>query len=218
MTGIKGLVGLIFLTTGLFAQQTDSRLDSLKQRLDSVIRYEARVQMDVDVSFVNMPVKFANIIYEKGEPLRISSDDFVMIPKRGLDLTLNELYRYPFMTLKLGKVAHKGRECDLFKIIPTTEKSDYSIATLWLDSKALQILKSQISTKKNGVFDVTYSYNTPKDLLPDEIQVAFEVSGIKIPLRFLGKDTRVDKEKMKAEPEQRGTIYLKLTDYSLSRL
>jgi hypothetical protein len=140
-----------------------------------------------------------------------------MIPKRGLDLTLSELYKYPFMTLNLGKVPFAGRECEMIKVIPTTEKSDYSIATLWLDTTALRILKSQISTKKNGVFDIAYRYDSQQEL-PSEIRVEFEVTGVKIPLRFLGKDTQVDREGMKENPQEKGAITLKLEGVEVSRI
>jgi hypothetical protein len=141
-----------------------------------------------------------------------------MIPKRGLDLTLNELYKYPFMTLNLGKVSFEGRQCEMIKVIPTTDQSDYSIATLWLDTTALRILKSQISTKKNGVFDIVYGYEGPQQQLPSEINVQFEVTGVKIPLRFLGKDTQVDREGIKENTQEKGAITLRLEAVQVTRI
>jgi hypothetical protein len=202
----------------LLAQEVDPALLAIRERMDSITAFQAKVQMEVDISFVNMPVKEAEITYLKGEPISIASSDFVMIPKRGLDLTLNELYRYPFMTLSLGKVQLEGRECDLIKIIPTTEASDYSIASVWVDREARHVLKSQISTKKNGVYDIFYTYSGKQDMLPSAIRVEFEVSGVKIPLRFLGRDTQIDKDRKTDDPQERGSIYLSLTYSSLTLL
>ena len=212
------LTGFFFLTAGLFAQQVDPGLNRLIERLDSVTRFEARIQMEVDISFVTMPAKVAYVVYEKGGAVQITSEDFVMIPKRGLDLTLQELFRYPFMTLNLGVVDLNGKKCEQIKVIPTTDDADYSIATLWLDPGAVQILKSQISTKKNGVFDIRYGYAGPKELLPSEIRVELEVSGIKIPLRFLGKDARIDRDKQKEQPQEKGAIIIELSEYQITRL
>ncbi|MDM9631827.1 hypothetical protein [Robiginitalea aurantiaca] len=200
------------------AQEVDPVLTAIKSRMDSIVAFEASVEMEVDISFVTMPVKEAEISYVKGEPIAITSEDFVMIPKRGLDLTLNELYRYPFMTLSLGKVQLQGRECDLIKIIPTTEASDFSIASVWVDRETLHVLKSQISTKKNGVYDIFYTYQAEEDPLPSEIRVEFEVSGVKIPLRFLGRDTQIDKDKKDQDPQERGAIYLRLAHRGLTLL
>ena len=214
----KCIWGILLVGSGLLAQDVDPALQRLKQRMDSISGFQARVRMEVDISFVNMPVKYAEVHYRKGEAIRITSEDFVLIPKRGLDLTLNELYKHPFMTLNLGKVRFAGRQCEMIKVIPTTDRSDYSIATLWLDTAALRILKSQISTKKNGVFDIVYHYKSEPLALPSEILVKFAVSGVKIPLRFLGKDTQVDREGMEANSGEEGTITLQLEDVQLSRM
>lgn len=202
----------------LSGQEVDPMLISVKERADSIISFQAHVEMEVDISFVNMPVKEAEIRFTKGAPISITSDDFVMIPKRGLDFTLNELYRYPFMTLSLGRVQLEGRDCHLIKIIPTSDASDYSIASLWISPGTLQVLKTQISTKKNGVYDIYYSYSGVREILPSEIKVAFEVSSVKIPLRFLGRDTQIDSDKKEESAQERGAIFLKMSYSDLTRL
>ena len=218
MSYIKVLSGLLLVVAGLQAQEVDPALLRLKQRMDSVTGFQAEIRMEVDISFVNMPVKHARVRYERGAPIEVTSEDFVMIPKRGLDITFAELFRHPFMTLNLGRVRLEGRDCEHTKWIPTSGTSEYAIATLWLDTDALQVLKSQISTKKHGEFEIIYDYGGPGELLPSQIRVEMAVSGMKIPLRFLGKDTQIDRDKMKEDPQQQGVIYLQLNNYQISRL
>lgn len=199
------------------AQGVDPALSLVKDRLDSIVGFDVTVQMEVDIRYVNMPVKTARLSYRQGEGVNIQSEDFVMIPKRGLDFGLGELYKYPFMTLNLGEVAFQGRTCELIKVIPTTEASDYSIATLWVDRQRQRIAKSQISTKKNGTFDIEYAYTTAKEVLPRQITVNFQVADIRIPLRFLGREAQIDKGQLKADPGQKGAIRLLFSQYQLSR-
>ena len=210
------LLGLL-IGAPLQAQQVDPALSRIKERLDSIAGFEVSMQMEVDIRYVNMPEKSAELTYSRGSSVHIESEDFVLIPKRGLDFGLNELYEYPFMTLNLGQVTFQGRRCELVKVIPTTDASDYSIATLWLDPRAQRILKSQISTKKNGVFDITYQYAAPGDILPSQIRVDFLVSDIRIPLRFLGREAQVDKEQLKSDPDQKGAITLRFSRYRVTR-
>ncbi len=211
------LIGLLGMGMALQAQQVDPVLSQVKKRLDSITRFEVGVRMEVDIRHVNMPEKSAELTYIQGNSVHIASEDFVLIPKRGLDFGLIELYKYPFMTLNLGEVAFQGRRCELIKVIPTTDASDYSIATLWLDPSAPRILKSQISTKKNGVFDITYQYAAPGDILPSQIRVEFQVNDIRIPLRFVGREAQVDKEQLKADPGQKGAITLRFSNYRITR-
>ncbi|HSR60256.1 MAG TPA: hypothetical protein VLL47_05840 [Robiginitalea sp.] len=212
------LFGVMAMAAAMQAQDIDRALSLVKGRLDSISRFEVTLQMEVDIQHVNMPVKTAELLYEQGNSVLIRSDDFVMIPKKGLDFGLGELYRYPFMTLNLGTVSYRGRSCELIKVIPTTDASDYSIATLWLDRQRLRMLKSQISTKKNGTFDITYEYAAPSDVLPSAITVHFQVSDIRIPLRFLGREAQVDKGQLKEDPGQKGAIRLLFTNYRVTRL
>ena len=47
------------------------------------------------------------------------------------------------------------------------------------------------------------------------MEVQFEVSNVKIPLRFLGKETKVDKSALKDEEAKTGKILLQLTDMNV---
>lgn len=211
------MVTLLGAVVSLQAQGIDPGLTAVKARLDSIAGFEVNVQMEVDIRHVNMPVKTAQLSYRQGKGVHIRSEDFVMIPKRGLDFGLGELYKYPFMTLNLGEVKFRGRSCELIKVIPTTDASDYSIATLWLDRQQRRIAKSQISTKKNGTFDIEYAYDAAEDVLPGLITVNFQVADIRIPLRFLGREAQVDKGQLKADPGQKGAIRLAFSRYQVSR-
>lgn len=210
-------IAVLVTAVSMQAQGIDPALSAVKARLDSIAGFEVNVQMEVDIRHVNMPVKTAQLSYRQGDGVKIRSEDFVMIPKRGLDFGLGELYKYPFMTLNLGEVNYKGHSCELIKVIPTTDASDYSIATLWLDRQQRRIAKSQISTKKNGTFDIEYAYAAAKDVLPGLITVNFEVADIRIPLRFLGREAQIDKGQLKADPGQMGAIRLSFSRYRVSR-
>lgn len=211
------IVMLLGAAVSIQAQGIDPALSVVKARLDSIAGFVVNVQMEVDIRHVNMPVKTAQLSYRQGEGVKIRSEDFVMIPKRGLDFGLGELYKYPFMTLNLGEVDLQGHPCELIKVIPTTDASDYSIATLWLNRQQRRIAKSQISTKKNGTFDIEYAYNSATDVLPGLITVNFQVADIRIPLRFLGREAQIDKGQLKADPGQKGAIRLLFSGYQVSR-
>ena len=74
------------------AQIIDADLLKIKHRMDSIEKFTASLKLDVDISFINMPTKYAGMTYVKGKPPKYSSDDFVMIPKRGLDFTLDKIF------------------------------------------------------------------------------------------------------------------------------
>ncbi|MGI9547725.1 MAG: hypothetical protein ACR2MM_10835 [Flavobacteriaceae bacterium] len=208
----------ILISSGFYAQEPHYILNQLETKLDSMESFDANVQLDVDIDFVNMPTKKAVIHFKKGEKIKIEADNFLMVPKRGLDFTMKELLRYPYLGLNTGKDTINGVEYTEIKVIPESSKADFSIATLMIDTERIRVMRSEISTKKNGVFIINYTYD-PKEseILPARIEVELAISDVKIPLRFLAKEVEIDKTQLKEE-DQTGFIYIQLSNYNINWL
>jgi hypothetical protein len=209
---------LIFVLFGfeiLLGQDIDQDLLRIKQRMDSIEEFTANLVLDLDVDFINMPTKRAEIHYVKDKPVKFSSDDFVLIPKRGLDFSMNEIFKYPFITVDRGPVEKDGRMHRLINVIPTDKKADYAIATLMLDTVSQRIIESEINTKKDGSYTLTMHYQNDEQILPSMIVVSFEINRIKIPLNYTGKGAEIDKEKLKSDEPKTGKIILKINDYKI---
>ena len=65
----------------LNAQNIDKDLLEVQHRLDTIQSFSALVELNVDISFINIPVKHAKIEYTKNEETKVFSEDFVLIPK-----------------------------------------------------------------------------------------------------------------------------------------
>jgi hypothetical protein len=192
------------------AQEQDEDLLRIKERLDTVSAFTADLKLDVDISFINMPQKTATVEFKKGEPMSFSSEDFALIPKRGLDFSFQELFEYPFITVDRGMKTVDGKKLKVVNVIPTDKKADFSIATLFLDLKAKQIAISEISTKKDGTYTLLLDYPDSEAVLPSKVEVQFEMERIRIPLNFMGKEIDVDRKKMRKEEVKTGKIFLTL--------
>ena len=84
-----------------------------------------------------------------------------------------------------------------------------------MDVRAKRILKSEISTKTEGVFTTSMDYKNYMDALPVAVEVQFAVNSVKIPLRFLGKETEVDRNAIKKEGSKTGKIFLTLSEVQI---
>ena len=200
------------------AQIVDADLLKIKRRMDSIERFTANLKLEVDISFINMPVKYAGMIYEKGKPAKFSSDDFVMIPKRGLDFTLYKIFEYPVITIDRGSEVRNGIPYKAINVIPTDKRSDFSIATLLLDTLHRRVVESEINTKEDGTYLLIMKYENVNMVLPAMVEVNFEIERIKIPLNFMGKGTDIDRKKMRAEGMKTGKIFLKLSNYQIKKI
>ena len=208
MIKIVLLIYSILLVISVEAQQMDSDLQLIQQRLEAVRSYEAEVTFEVDIDFINMPTKTAYMVYRKGEKLGFDSNDFVLIPKKGLDFSLSQLLNHPILTVDRGNETFKGVNYKVINVIPTTDKSDFSIAKLYLDLINNRIGAAEISTKKEGMFWIEFNFNKPSQILPNKVTVQFEVERFRLPINFMGKDTDIDRKKMRSDEPKRGSIYL----------
>lgn len=211
------LAVIVMQTMFCNAQGIDPDLERVKNRLDSLYSFKAKLKMEVDISFINMPVKYANIQYQKGKDLRFDSEDFVLLPKKGLDFTLGELFKYPFITVDRGTEQGADGKVKVLNVIPTSDKAEFSIATLWLDIRNNRLLKTEVSSKDNGIFQTILRYTSPSAALPEQVEVSFEVEKVRIPLNFMGRDTDIDRKQMRSEGKKKGRIIMDLdvTDLQL---
>jgi hypothetical protein len=197
------------------AQTVDADLIKIKHRMDSIDQFTANLKLDVDISFIQMPTKYAVMTYKKGQPAKFSSDNFIMIPKRGLDFALTKIFEYPIITVDRGTETKNGKRYKTINVIPTDKRADYSIATILIDVENQRIAESEISTKKDGTYTVIMQYDNEKMSLPSLLEVDFEMERIKMPLNFMGKDTYIDRNKMRSEDLKTGKIFLRITNYQL---
>ncbi|MEH6680968.1 MAG: hypothetical protein V7724_10500 [Sediminicola sp.] len=214
---IKGLF-IIFMTLMSFpisAQHLDSDLLHIKERLDSVSSFSAKLELDLEVPFINMPTKNATIKYQKGKDLIFSSTDFVMLPKRGLDFSLTEIFKYAFITVDRGMDTKNGLAVKVLNIIPDDERSSLAMATLYLDTKNKRLVASNMITKKDGSFELEMEYGDLKDIFPSDVIVEFAVEKLSIPLNFMGSDTEIDRKQMRKSDTKTGKILMAFDDYEI---
>lgn len=203
---------MLIATISASAQGLDADLMLIKERMEKVQSYEAHVTFEVDISFINMPTKKAVVQFVKGKKVTFKSDDFVLIPKKGLDFSMEQLFSEPFFTVDRGEEELNGRMYKVVNVIPTSNQSDFSIAKLYLDRRQNRIQAFEISTKREGIYTVVFDFLKNDQVLPDKVNVQFEVEKVNLPFNFMGKDTHIDRKKMKETGPKNGAIYLTI-DY-----
>jgi hypothetical protein len=160
-----------------------------------------------------MPDKNAKVLYKRGEAVQVTSENFTLIPKRGLDFSFKELFEYPYLVVERETPATAKRWESTISILPQDDRANFSIATLQLDTLYHRITSAAISTKKDGVYKVQLSYPDTTAILPSTMRVSFEMDRIRIPLNFAGKDVVIDRKKMREQETKNGTILLSF-DYT----
>lgn len=207
---------LVFLIVTQGWSQAEKSLEALRERMDDIASFSVAVQLETDIEFIQMPVKNATMKYQRDQPVKVESEDFVLIPKRGLDLMMTELFRYDFITVPRGEQELGGASCYVMNIIPEDKRADYAIATLYLDKAHNKLVQAEIQTRKEGAYTLNMTYGRVDDILPEKVEVSFEVEKVKIPMRYLAREGEVDKEVIRAEGTKKGRVILYLSNYNIA--
>ncbi len=217
MKGVLCILMTLSLLGDLFAQEIDEDLLQVRSRLDSIQGFTAHLTLDLDISFINMPTKTASVLYERGSPIQFSTEDFAMIPKRGLDFTLREIFAYPFITVQRGYRTIGNEDLKLLQVLPTDDRSQLVLVTLALDTESYRIKQAEIHTKKDGTYSLNLNYSNASFPLPEKVTVSFEMEHLRIPINFMGKDTDIDRKQMRQKGEKGGSIFLTIRDYTMKK-
>jgi hypothetical protein len=207
---LLGILLLFLYSASGFCQTAEEQVLLVKSRLDSIESFLVDIQLHVDISFIKMPDKEAEAVFQKGEKMVITSEDFVLIPKRGLDLSFSELFEYPFMAIDRGEVEGAATSLLAISILPSDTKADFSIANLYIDIQQQRITWAEINTKKDGTYTLNLTYPDSQAVLPTTLDITFEMDRIRIPLNFAGRDVKIDRKKMRKLDQKTGGITLRL--------
>jgi hypothetical protein len=216
------IILFLFLTTMLVkparTQETDPYkiLGILKERTALVKSYSANIEITVDVDFIKMPVKHATLYFKQPDKISFKSTDFIMLPKRGFHNTVTKILDNPFIAMNAGNEKIGNRDQYVIKIIPSDKKSDIILATWWIDRETGNLTRNESNTRDQGAFVVDMKYSRPSDLLPAEIIISFEIEGLSVPLKLIGKSKGMSIDKQKMNGKKSGRVIIKFSGYRVN--
>ena len=87
-----------------------------------------------------------------------------------------------YQTVPGGSAVVDGITTTIIKVIPTDERSEVVLSTLYIDEKEAVIRKAITTTKENGTYEVQMRYGKYMAWgLPDKIVFSFNTKDYKLP-------------------------------------
>ncbi|MBN1339606.1 MAG: hypothetical protein JXA03_09800, partial [Bacteroidales bacterium] len=146
------------------------------------------------------------------------SDQFFLLPKNNMGLSLNSLLQSKFTAIYSGTDTLKGKYYETVKVIPEATDSDVVIAILWINPSTYEIQKTEITSKSAGTYTVDFWYNNASKPLPSMMEITFDVGKLTLPVKFLGyDDTDQENKKNPLRKEGQGSIMLRFSDYDINK-
>lgn len=184
-------VGLMLL---VFNQQSEAQdlpdvLKKVLQQDTAFYQLSCKMEIEVDVSGLNMPNKEIELTLEKGKKPKIKSKGLIILPKRGIIGQYREFLNVPVQTILMETIA----DTSVYKIVSLHKKTDWvtvDIKVTELDARVHSLL---IASRKAGEFLVRHFYAEDQTFFPARTIIQFEAMPLKLPLKFLGQNNDVEK-------------------------
>jgi outer membrane lipoprotein-sorting protein len=196
-------------------------LRQVKEKYDKVNDYTATGKLKTNVIFIKAPVATVKVFYKKPDKLKIKNEKGVsLIPKGTMNINLNNVFMLKeYESFDGGKEKINGKECRVIKIFPLDDKNDISRATLYIDETEMLTMKSVVTSKENGTFELVMSYGSQKIwALPDKVEFTFNTREYKLPKGVsIDYDNGTTGKEEKDKKEKKGRVEIKYSNYSINK-
>ena len=177
------IVGILLIQGSIFAQ-SNALIESVTKKLNLVNDYVATGVMKTDVAFIKASLGKVKVYFKKPNMLKVKKEGGIsLLPKGGVSVTINSLLNNKqYMAIESGIQVYKGKSLQVIKLIPTDEKLDWVIATLWIDPVDALVYKTFTTTKENGTYEITMEYGQYANYgLPSKLIFGFNTKDYKLP-------------------------------------
>jgi outer membrane lipoprotein-sorting protein len=173
---LKGFVGK--------AQDINALIAKVKFNIDKVNDYEAIAHMVTNVSFLKVPDADVIVYFKRPNKLKIKNEKGIsFVPKGAVSVNLNNILSgNKYTAIDAGQDKIGNTLVRVVKLLPKDDNADLVLSTIYIDERALVILKAKTTTRANGsyVLEMTYGKYTAYGL-PDKIIFSFDTKDYRLP-------------------------------------
>ena len=141
------------------------------------------LEIKLDVPGLNMPDKEVYLELEKGQKPQIKSKGLILIPKKGLIGQYRDILNLPSQTI----IMESNGDTTVYKLVSLDNKTDWITVDFKVTETDARVHSLIVSTRKNGVYEITHSYEKRQTVFPLNSIIEFEAMPVKLPLKFIGK-------------------------------
>lgn len=217
------LILVLILCFGTYAQDAKGLLQKVKSKYDKVNDYTATGTMKTNVSFMKAPVATVKIFYKKPDRIKIKNENGVsFIPKGSANINMNNVLALKnFEAVEGAAESVGGTLCKVVKVFPLSDEENITRATLYIDEKKLLVIRSVISTRENGTYELLMSYGKYAEYgLPDKVELSFNTRDYKLPKGIsIDYDNGTGKPKQPAESDKdkKGKVEISYSVYEINK-
>jgi outer membrane lipoprotein-sorting protein len=212
---------LVMKSENLCAQDPSALMEIIQTKLEKINDYEASASLKTQIPFLKVPDAIVKIYYKKPDKIRIKNENGIsLVPKETVSISLYSLVNSHYQALDAGSDKVQGIPVRIIKLLPADENGELVLATLYIDTRRMLVLKVKTTSRENGTNEVELFYGKFVDTgLPDKIIFSFNTQDFKLPkgVTFDYDDGSVKKKETETSQNQRGKIEITYLSYSINK-
>jgi outer membrane lipoprotein-sorting protein len=217
---MKSIFIFILIINGfLFSQSKDPDLllKKVKEEFSKVKNYQVDVNIKVDVDFIKVPETKAKIYFKQPDKIHFDAEGFAMLPKEGINFSPLSFLKKNYTSIYEKEENIDGNPVSVIKVIPSSEKGDIVLTTLWIDQVENIIRKVESTTKSNGTFTIELKYEDGKRefYLPKAMIFSFNIDKMNLPKAF-NSDTETETKKNLGKTTT-GKVFITYSNYIINK-
>jgi hypothetical protein len=196
-------------------------INKVRAKLEQVNDYVAEGVLKTDVTFIKAPPGKVKVYFKKPEKFKLKKDGGISIlPKGGVSVNMSTMMATTnYVALAAGEAVIDGFKTKIVKLLPTDEKSDIVLSTLYIDETNLLVRKAITTTKDNGTYEIVLTYGKYSNYgLPDKIVFSFNTKDYKLPkgvtLEFDEGEKNTNAGKLK---NKKGKVEITYSSYVINK-
>ena len=205
----------------LLAQDPASLMKVIRTKLDKINDYEALASLKTEIPFLKVPGATVKIYYKKPDKIKIKNENGIsLVPKETVSISLYSLVNSPYQAIDGGNDKIQGTGVRIIKLLPTDENGELVLATVYIDTLRMLVLKAKTTTRENGTNEVELFYGKFLQTgLPDKIIFSFNTQDFKLPkgVTFDYDDGSAKKKPAETNKNQRGRIEISYQSYAINK-
>ena len=217
---MKKIIIILILSINLFSVES---IDKVKENLSKVKSYSANIDIEVDITYVNIPPRSGKIYYKSPDKLKIDIPGLSMLPKTGVGNFIERILSNPTNTyIDAGQAKVNGVNTSIIKALPTDTESEIVLATVWIDENISSVIKAEVTTKTIGtvLVELDYKIIDNKAYLPVKTVITTDIPKMAIPKTFASAEDKEKAKKKDLDPESNTTkaiVKVKYSNYKLNQ-
>jgi outer membrane lipoprotein-sorting protein len=214
-------ISLFLKSDNLCAQDPAALMKIIQTNLEKINDYEATASFKTQIPFLKVPDAMVKIYYKKPDKIKIKNENGIsLVPKETVSISLYSLVNSQYQALDAGSDNLRGIPVRIVKLLPIDENGALVLATLYIDTRRMLVLKVKTTTRDNGTNEVDLYYGKFSETgLPEKIVFSFNIQDFKLPkgITFDYDDGSAKKKESEAGQNQRGKIEITYLSYSLNK-